>query len=369
MPSSGCTAGRHAPEAREAPRTPLLEVRDLSLLRQGRRILSQIAFTLGEGGCLALLGPSGCGKTSLLRAVAGLDPVDQGCVLLDGAVRNAPGRASLGRGEIGMVLQGEQLYSHMTLLDNVALAPVRVLGLSRTAALAEAQALLDAVGLAGKGASYPAQLSGGQRQRGAIVRALALKPRLMLFDEPTSSLDPSCVQEVLSLILSLRAKGQAMLVVTHQAGFARGVADRILVMDQGRLVAEERPEAVVTAPASALARKLFAGGLDAVSALDRVRALGVLRVAVPEGAEPETAAFPELARLADSLGLRLAFLPAPRDAFGLWLRLGLCEICLAQDGRPDGQGEACLKLLAGGWQVLAREEDILWFRRLGDALS
>ena len=91
--------------------------------------------------------------------------------------------------------------------------------------------------------------------------------------------------------------------------------------------------------------------------------------AVPEGAEPETEAFPELARLADSLGLRLAFLPAPRDDFGLWLRLGLCEICLAQDGRPDGQGEACLKLLAGGWQVLAREEDILWFRRLGDALS
>ncbi|MBR6467569.1 MAG: amino acid ABC transporter ATP-binding protein [Desulfovibrio sp.] len=369
MPFSGFTAEEAAPGEREEPRAPLLEVKDLALLRQGRRILSQISFSLDEGGCLALLGPSGCGKSSLLRAVAGLDPVDEGLVLLDGRVRNAPGRASLGRGEIGMVFQGEQLYSHMTLLDNLALAPVRVLGLRRQDALAEAAALLEAVGLAGKGTSYPAQLSGGQRQRAAIVRALALKPRLMLFDEPTSSLDPSCVQEVLSLILSLRGKGQAMIVVTHHAGFARGVADRILVMDQGRLVSEERPEAVVAQPAGPLTQELFAGGMDAVSALDRARVLGCLRVALPEGCEAEARQFQELARLAGSLGCRLAFLSAPRDAFALWLRLGLCELCLARDEGRACQGEASIKLLAGGWRVLAREADMLWYRWLGRVLA
>ena len=366
MPSAGIAQEKTGPGERESPRTILLEVKDLSALRQGRRILSHISFSLGEGGCLALLGPSGCGKTSLLRAVAGLDPVDGGMVLLDGGVRNAPGRASLGRGEIGMVFQGEQLYRHMPLLDNVALAPVRVLGLSRQVALAEAASLLEAVGLAGKGTSYPAQLSGGQRQRAAIVRALALKPRLMLFDEPTSSLDPSCVQEVLSLILALRRQGQAMIVVTHQSGFARGAADRILVMDGGRIVSEERPEAVVTAPASPLTRELFAGGMDAVSALDRARVLGSLRIAVPEGFEPDPGQFPELSALAERLSCRLAFLPAPRESFALRLRLGLCELCLAQDAEPAG---GSLALLAGGWRVLAREEDVLWIRWLGRALQ
>ena len=229
---------------------PLLEVSRVTSLRGGLPVLRDVSLTLQEGRCLALCGPSGCGKTTLLRAVAGLDPIDAGEVRLGGQVRSRPGWRTTGRGEVGMVFQGEQLYSHLTLLRNITLAPVAVLKEDREKACEEAMRLLEEVGLRDRADCYPGQLSGGQRQRGAIARMLAMRPKLMLFDEPSSSLDPSNVSEVLDIIRGLRGGGRTIIVVTHQASFARGMADSILIMEAGRIVSREDPAFVTVRPAS-----------------------------------------------------------------------------------------------------------------------
>ena len=351
------------------PDTPLLlQATGLTARRQGRLVLDRVSLSLVAGECLALCGPSGCGKTTLLRALAGLDPVDSGTVLLDGAIRNAPGKRDCGRGEVGMVFQGEQLYRHLSLLDNITIAPRLVHGVPRPEAEAAARRLLESIGLADKAGQHPGQLSGGERQRGAIARALALSPRLMLFDEPTSSLDPSCVREVLALVRRIREQGQTMIVVTHQTGFARSIADRIAVMEAGRIVESGDPAQVVLQAQTAVTRELFCSGLPDLSALDRIRLAGVLTVGLAaKSPEPATNLLdcPQVARLVDRLGCAPMFRRLD-CAPPLALRLGLADLFLLerQETDPDLVLLADCPALPAGWALAAAASDALWLREL-----
>lgn len=347
----------------------LLEVKGVTSLRGGRPVLDSVSLALEEGQCLALCGPSGCGKTTLLRAVAGLDPIDRGEILIDGRVRSRPGKRTTGKGDVGMVFQGDQLYSHLTLLKNVTLAPVAVLKKDRKQAEEEAMALLSEVGLAGRAGSYPGELSMGQRQRGAIARMLAMRPRLMLFDEPSSSLDASNVNEVLDIIRRLRGGGRTIIVVTHQAAFARGMADSIAFMEDGRIVSRENPENVAVRPACAAARNIFARSLPSVSALDRVQASGRLVLGLP----PECAgasSLPRLRTLAGNLGARMEEYVWQGDDPGLPLRLGLADVMLVRGTVRDEDGLAVLggrDGLPDGYSLCAAADDYLWVRRLASA--
>ena len=217
----------------------------------GRTALAGVDLTVRPGEVVVVIGPSGCGKTTLLRCLNGLEQPDRGFVRVAGALlgwrvdadRLAPSRPrdlDLMRREIGMVFQRFNLFPHLTALENVMLAPRQVLHLSRAEAEQRARALLDRVGLAEHADAYPAHLSGGQQQRVAIARALAMQPKLMLFDEPTSALDPEAIKEVLDVMRALAREGMTMVVVTHEMGFARQVADRIVFMDEGR-IADEAP--------------------------------------------------------------------------------------------------------------------------------
>lgn len=350
---------------------PLLAVAGLVVRRQGRLVLDHLSFTVAEGQCLVICGPSGCGKTTLLRAISGLDPVDGGTVRLDGQLRNGPGRRGCGRGEVGMVFQGEQLYRHLSLLDNITIAPRLVHGVPRRQAEAAAMGLLRAIGLEDKAARHPGQLSGGERQRGAIARALALSPRLMLFDEPTSALDPSCVREVLGLIRQIREQGQTMIAVTHQTAFARSIADSIVVMERGRILDVGSPEQVLLEPGTATTRQLFGGGLPEVSALDRVRLSGTLTIGIaadgPNVALESLRCNPVLALLARRQGCtpalrRLDFTTPP-----LLLRAGLADLLLVRN-HPDPAGLVMLPESEGlppGLALAAAANDALWLKALG----
>ncbi len=222
-------------------------------------VLRGIDLRVGKGEVLVLIGPSGSGKTTLLRCLNYLVPLDRGRVMIDGEplghhVENGVLRRDRARvldrkrQQIGMVFQHFNLFPHLTVLENVTIAPVRVKHIPRAEAEAQARMLLGQVGLADKVASYPARLSGGERQRVAIVRALAMQPKVMLFDEVTSALDPELVGEVLDVMKQLAAQGMTMVVVTHEIGFAREVADRVMVMDQGAVVEEGAAAAVLQDP-------------------------------------------------------------------------------------------------------------------------
>jgi len=215
------------------------------------QVLSDIDLKVAAGEVVVICGPSGSGKSTLLRCINGLGRVQQGEVIVDGRVLGAP-ETDLGRlrAEIGVVFQSLNLYPHMTALQNIALAPVIVRGQPRAEAERAARALLGRVGMPEKAASFPSQLSGGQQQRVAIARALAMQPRIMLFDEPTSALDPEMITEVLDVMVGLARDGMTMVVVTHEMGFARKVADRIVFMDEGRIVEEGQPEAFFARPAN-----------------------------------------------------------------------------------------------------------------------
>jgi polar amino acid transport system ATP-binding protein len=215
------------------------------------QVLSDIDLKVAAGEVVVICGPSGSGKSTLLRCINGLGRVQQGEVIVDGRVLGAP-ETDLGRlrAEIGVVFQSLNLYPHMTALQNIALAPVIVRGQPRAEAERAARALLGRVGMPEKAASFPSQLSGGQQQRVAIARALAMQPRIMLFDEPTSALDPEMITEVLDVMAGLARDGMTMVVVTHEMGFARKVADRIVFMDEGRIVEEGPPEAFFARPAN-----------------------------------------------------------------------------------------------------------------------
>ncbi|MCX4745721.1 amino acid ABC transporter ATP-binding protein [Kitasatospora sp. NBC_01287] len=220
-----------------------------------QRVLRDIDLDVHSGEVVVLLGASGSGKSTLCRCVNRLETIDSGTISVDGVPLPAEGRelARL-RAQVGMVFQSFNLFGHLSVLENLTLAPVRVAGVARPQAEARARELLERVGLADKAGAYPAQLSGGQQQRVAIARALAMGPRLLLFDEPTSALDPEMIKEVLDVMVELAAEGMTMLVVTHEMGFARRAADRVVFLDQGRILETGTPEEFFEAPRTERAR-------------------------------------------------------------------------------------------------------------------
>ncbi|MEO8040836.1 MAG: amino acid ABC transporter ATP-binding protein [Betaproteobacteria bacterium] len=222
-------------------------------------VLADIDLSVSSGEVVVVCGPSGSGKSTLIRAINRLEDIDSGTIEVDGRNVYAPGAdVNKLREHIGFVFQQFNLFPHLTTLANITLAPMKVLKHSREAAEKKARELLARVGLAEKAAAYPAQLSGGQQQRVAIARALAMEPRIMLFDEPTSALDPEMIGEVLKVIRDLARDGMTMIVVTHEMGFAREVADRVVFMDHGRIVETAPPEEFFTAPSSDRARRFLA---------------------------------------------------------------------------------------------------------------
>ena len=240
--------------------TPLLRARDVHKAFGPNEVLKGIDLDVRPGEVVAILGPSGSGKSTFLRCINRLETIDRGFVevageqigyrLQNGRLTELPHpEIARQRGRIGMVFQQFNLYPHMTVLQNVIEAPVGVHGRPRAEATAEARELLARVGMGHKESAYPRQLSGGQQQRVAIARALAIRPRLMLFDEPTSALDPELVGEVLATMRDLAEQGLTMIVVTHEIGFAREAADRVVFMDGGVVVEEGPPAQVLVNPA------------------------------------------------------------------------------------------------------------------------
>src|SRR5215475_9928782 len=200
-------------------------------------VLKDIDLRVDRGEVVVVIGPSGSGKSTLCRTINRLETIDSGRILLDGRPLAAEGKALAGlRADVGMVFQSFNLFAHKTILDNVTLAPLKVRKVKKDEAEKRALELLERVGIANQRDKYPAQLSGGQQQRAAIARALAMRPKIMLFDEPTSALDPEMVQEVLDVMTSLAREGMTMLVITHEMGFARRAANRVVFMDSGEIV-------------------------------------------------------------------------------------------------------------------------------------
>jgi glutamate transport system ATP-binding protein len=214
-------------------------------------VLQDINLAIARGEVVVVIGPSGSGKSTLCRAINRLETIDKGTITLDGQPLPAEGKALAKlRAEVGMVFQSFNLFAHKTILENVTLGPIKVRGMSKADAEQKATQLLDRVGIAHQAAKYPAQLSGGQQQRVAIARALAMEPKVMLFDEPTSALDPEMIKEVLDVMVDLARGGMTMVVVTHEMGFARTAANRVVFMAEGQIVEENDPESFFTNPRS-----------------------------------------------------------------------------------------------------------------------
>jgi ABC-type polar amino acid transport system ATPase subunit len=225
-------------------------------------VLDGVDLAVARGETVAIIGPSGSGKSTLLRCVNRLEEPSGGEVVFEGEPVLAGPRLRAQRARMGMVFQHFNLFAHMTVLGNVMEAPIQVLGLTREEAAARARRLLERVGLADKADSLPARLSGGQKQRVAIARCLAMEPKLLLLDEITSALDPELVGEVLQVIRDLAGQGMTMLIVTHEMGFAREVADRIVFMDGGQIVEQGPPEELLAKPRSPRLRRFLAAVLD-----------------------------------------------------------------------------------------------------------
>ena len=229
--------------------TPIIELRNVNKHFGELHVLRDISLLVKKGEVVVIIGPSGSGKSTLCRTINRLETIDSGEILFDGVQIPEEGRElAVLRSQIGMVFQSFNLFAHMTVLDNMTLAPVDVLKMKRKGAREEAMRLLERVGVADQAQKVPAQLSGGQQQRAAIARALAMHPKAMLFDEPTSALDPEMIGEVLNVMTELAADGMTMLIVTHEMNFARRVADRIIFMDGGVIVEEADPETFFTSP-------------------------------------------------------------------------------------------------------------------------
>jgi len=227
----------------------LIEIRDVHKSFGSLEVLRGITLNVERGDVLVILGPSGAGKSTLLRCTNLLIYPDRGDILIDGAIVNRPEiRPEWVRQQIGMVFQSFNLFTHLTALGNVTLGLRKVRKMNRTQAEELARLELERVGLAEKAKAYPAQLSGGQQQRVAIARALALDPKAILFDEPTSALDPEYIREVLDVMAKLAEEGTTMIVVTHEMGFAKNVADRVVFMAEGRIIEEGSPQEMFVAP-------------------------------------------------------------------------------------------------------------------------
>jgi len=236
----------------------ILEVRDVYKSFDGVEVLKGIDLCIEQGSRVAVIGPSGSGKSTLLRCMTGLTDIDAGTLVIDGqtVASTQEGRAvyirenerKAAQAKLGMVFQNFNLFPHLSVLENITLAPRCVLGRSREESAARAMELLDRVGLAAKANNYPGELSGGQQQRVAIARSLAMDPQILCFDEPTSALDPELTGEVLKVIKSLASETMTMVIVTHEMGFAREVADHVVFMDEGEILSEGTPEEVLIHP-------------------------------------------------------------------------------------------------------------------------
>jgi glutamate transport system ATP-binding protein len=214
-------------------------------------VLKDVDTTVGRGEVVVVIGPSGSGKSTLCRTINRLEPIDSGTISVDGQPLPQEGKALARlRADVGMVFQSFNLFAHKTILQNVTLGPIKVRRRPKADAERRAMELLERVGIANQAGKLPAQLSGGQQQRAAIARALAMEPKLMLFDEPTSALDPEMINEVLDVMMSLAREGMTMMVVTHEMGFARRAANRVIFMDDGRLVEQAPPDEFFSAPKS-----------------------------------------------------------------------------------------------------------------------
>ncbi len=221
-------------------------------------ILDGISFSVKKSEVIVIVGPSGCGKSTLLRCINALEPIQEGSITLDGDVieRNSKTLPLL-RQRIGMVFQSYDLFPHLTVLDNILLAPCKVQKRDKEEVKQEAMSLLERVGLKEKAKSYPRELSGGQKQRVAIVRALCMHPEILLFDEVTAALDPEMVREVLDVMLDLAKQGRTMLIVTHEMQFAREIADRIIFLDNGKIVEEATPDEFFDNPKTERAKQFL----------------------------------------------------------------------------------------------------------------
>ncbi|MGW1504147.1 amino acid ABC transporter ATP-binding protein [Streptomyces mirabilis] len=230
---------------------PLIELQGVNKHFGELHVLQDINLTVGKGEVVVVIGPSGSGKSTLCRAINRLETIESGAIRLEGRPLPDEGKALAGlRAEVGMVFQSFNLFAHKTILQNVSLAQIKVRGRKKEEADRRSLELLDRVGLASQAPKYPAQLSGGQQQRVAIARALAMDPKVLLFDEPTSALDPEMINEVLEVMQQLARDGMTMVVVTHEMGFARSAANRVVFMADGRVVEDRTPEEFFTNPRS-----------------------------------------------------------------------------------------------------------------------
>jgi glutamate transport system ATP-binding protein len=230
---------------------PLIVLKSVNKWFGDLHVLRDVDLSVDRGEVVVVIGPSGSGKSTLCRAINRLETISSGSIVFDGRPLPAEGKALAQlRSEVGMVFQSFNLFSHLTILQNVTLGPIKVRRESKTAARERAMQLLERVGIANQAGKYPAQLSGGQQQRAAIARALAMQPKAMLFDEPTSALDPEMVGEVLDVMTSLAKEGMTMIVVTHEMGFARKAADRVVFMADGQLVEQATPAEFFAHPTS-----------------------------------------------------------------------------------------------------------------------
>lgn len=237
----------------------ILQVEHLSKsYEKGKAVLQDVTFSVKKGEVVVIVGPSGCGKSTFLRCLNMLEPIDEGTICLDGAVVDSKDKQiSKVREKVGMVFQSYELFPHMTVWKNVLLAPKLVQKRDKKEVEAQAEQLLKRIGLWEKKDQYPRQLSGGQKQRVAIVRALVMNPEVLLLDEITASLDPEMVREVLQVVLELAKEGRTMVIVTHEMGFAKAVADRVIFMDEGKIVEEEKPEEFFKNPKTERAKKFL----------------------------------------------------------------------------------------------------------------
>ena len=237
----------------------MIEITNISKWYGSFQVLDSCSISVAKGDVVVVCGPSGSGKSTLIKTVNGLEPVQQGSIVVDGVTVSAKG-ADLARlrARVGMVFQNFELFPHLSVRANLTLGQTKVLGRSDDEAYARAEAVLDRVGLLNQQDKFPSQLSGGQQQRVAIARALAMDPVAMLFDEPTSALDPEMIKEVLDVMVALAQDGMTMMVVTHEMGFARQVADRVVFMDHGKIVEEAPSAAFFSAPRAERAREFLA---------------------------------------------------------------------------------------------------------------
>lgn len=231
------------------PQQPIIVFENVNKWFGSHQVLNDISFHVQEGEVIVIFGPSGSGKSTLIRCINRLEPINSGRIVVDGIPVHDP-KIDINRlrQEVGMVFQLFNLFPHLTVLDNITLAPMHVRKVPRAEAEERARKLLERVGIPEKAGAHPGELSGGQQQRVAIARGLAMQPRIMLFDEPTSALDPEMIKEVLDVMVGLAREGMTMLVITHEMGFAREVAHRMLFVDGGRIIEAGTPEQIFSNP-------------------------------------------------------------------------------------------------------------------------